>query len=285
MMHLKYGSLGVFLCLGLLLGGLSACTFEAGEPVAVESNSGWDLGGSFDAADSSSTDATGPGPDEVSAGPEDTSAPSTDTSGLDGENGGEADTVQGPDAEPDAEIDAEPDTGPVLECGGNAVDTTRDPLHCGSCDNACAAGERCVNSHCECRPDLTRCDGECVDTERNPMYCGSCTMNCGFGRCNNGSCGAGGCSGRISCEQGDGLACIALNELNHPLYCAPSFSEACGEECAGDEICARAGTVTLRCRTVRPGLGCTECPCDHCEDGERCVEDPDGMTGIFCLDR
>lgn len=35
-------------------------------------------------------------------------------------------------------------------CGASCVDLTTDAQHCGSCDAACADGERCADSRCEC---------------------------------------------------------------------------------------------------------------------------------------
>jgi hypothetical protein len=39
-------------------------------------------------------------------------------------------------------------TAPLVACNRACVDTTKDPLHCGSCTNACKAGESCVGGAC-----------------------------------------------------------------------------------------------------------------------------------------
>ena len=52
-------------------------------------------------------------------------------------DGGDAGTVQ-PDACP----------ATTIVCGAGCVDTSTDPLHCGSCDHACSATETCAASQC-----------------------------------------------------------------------------------------------------------------------------------------
>ena len=66
-----------------------------------------------------------------------------------------------PDATPDAEPDAAPDVAPVdlgptcspgqTLCAGACVELQRDPLHCGACETACAAGEVCDAGRCALR--------------------------------------------------------------------------------------------------------------------------------------
>src|SRR5690349_6225970 len=65
---------------------------------------------------------------------------------------------------PDAELIHEADAGPpdaspppdsfvctMTECpDGTCDDLTSDPLHCGACDNACAAGQVCTDMTCSC---------------------------------------------------------------------------------------------------------------------------------------
>jgi hypothetical protein len=57
--------------------------------------------------------------------------------------------------------------------------------HCGSCDNACGAGQVCTNGQCtsECTPPLIKCTftdggGGCVDLTKDDNHCGGCATVC-----------------------------------------------------------------------------------------------------------
>src|SRR5690606_13156293 len=103
-------------------------------------------------------------------------------------------------APPDAEAicsaggcDFECRTG-LDECLGACVDTDTDPNHCGSCSNACPAGDgtpRCKSGTCsiDCGGGLSACGTSCVDLSSDPDNCGSCGNRCIAGRlCLGGSC-------------------------------------------------------------------------------------------------
>ncbi|HSQ67678.1 MAG TPA: hypothetical protein VLM85_30920 [Polyangiaceae bacterium] len=64
-------------------------------------------------------------------------------------------------------------------------DLTKDPLHCGSCNNACEAGAVCSSGQCkiQCDTPTIKCivDGGgsiCADPTSDPNHCGSCTTSC-----------------------------------------------------------------------------------------------------------
>ncbi len=54
----------------------------------------------------------------------------------------------------------------TIRCGDDCVDPARDPLHCGSCETACAAGEVCSAS--VCFAEATPCDQPTVKQEVPP---------------------------------------------------------------------------------------------------------------------
>ncbi|RAL23838.1 hypothetical protein DL240_06710 [Lujinxingia litoralis] len=182
-------------------------------------------------------------------------------------------------------------SGQMEACGQEheCVEVMRDANNCGSCGNTCPDGAICNLGQCECRPGLTLCGGECVDTERDPRHCGACDTSCNLGHCQAGTCGSGGCEDWVQyeCSQGAGLACIPLNERVHALYCGPEAigGNTCGEVCSADQICRRSwGGVG--CTDVRPARGCLNCPCDDCEDDERCRDDlPTLAPGAYCVER
>ena len=170
-------------------------------------------------------------------------------------------------------------------CGSTnrCENTQRDARHCGACGEECAPGMRCANGQCVCRPGLTLCGGECVDTTRDPNHCGSCDRSCGFGACLDSECGNGCGFTSWDCQRpgDDGVHCMSVGSSNS-LYCAPSFQYACGEICLGSEVCL-AGTLERGCRAYRPGRGCDACPCDDCEETERCRELDTAFGGVLCI--
>jgi hypothetical protein len=82
-------------------------------------------------------------------------------------------------------------------CEQDCVNPSTDTNHCGSCGNACVAGQSCVTGNCVCMGDTTLCGGQCVDTDVNVLHCGRCNSPCHDGVCKEGVClpavgGAGG---------------------------------------------------------------------------------------------
>lgn len=99
----------------------------------------------------------------------DSSTPATDTSAI---------------------FETECDAG-LARCSGVCVDTNSDEAHCGTCDKACATGERCVMGACEivCMSPTTKCGTTCVNTNTDEKNCGACGNACGAGEsCTSGSC-------------------------------------------------------------------------------------------------
>lgn len=77
----------------------------------------------------------------------------------------------------------------LTNCDGSCANLANDPLHCGTCANACAAGQLCSNGACasSCGDGLTECCGKCVNTASDPANCGGCACDD-----DSGSGGAGG---------------------------------------------------------------------------------------------
>ena len=75
-------------------------------------------------------------------------------------------------------------------CGLVCVDPDSDPLHCGTCDNACGPMEFCALGVCRdsCLAPLRRCGALCLDVRTDPDNCGSCGRGCESGICIGGMC-------------------------------------------------------------------------------------------------
>jgi len=186
----------------------------------------------------------------------------------------------------------------LIACGAACVSAATDPQHCGSCTNACAAGQSCISgtctggsgvvlgnpndcgaSHarcaslqlcvsgaCVCRSPYTDVGGTCIDLTTDPMNCGAPDHVCA-GRCAAGVCVPGDCPrGTTSCNG----ACVDLRR--DPGNCGD-----CGNACSGTQICAG------QCRDVVVPTGCTSCPCSACRGGTQCCAYP-GLSTPVCID-
>ncbi len=159
------------------------------------------------------------------------------------------------------------DTGPAdTGDGDGGLDLTRDPLNCGSVDNACASTQVCVSSTCACRPGFTADgSGGCVNLQTDAMNCGSVGNVCG-NVCRGGSC-ASSCGPETQCDS----SCTRTR--NDILNCG-----ACGTVCATNQVC-----VNSMCQTFTIGVGCTSCPCGTCGGSLTCCEYP-GFGDVVCVD-
>lgn len=147
--------------------------------------------------------------------------------------------------------------GLVFDEGGRECrDVQNDPKHCGAIGNSCDSDEICSVGRCVCRPGLTREESRCIDTGADPGECGPSDLVCSGTTplCSNGTCVTACAGSQVACMGG----CVDVT--SHPLHCG-----ACSNECERSRVC-----VSGSCREYLPGTGCTSCPCDTCDDDERC---------------
>lgn len=126
----------------------------------------------------------------------------------------------------------------LTSCGAECVDTASDVRNCGSCGNACAAGEVCSGSIClsgGCPGGTTDCSGSCIDTETSAAHCGGCGLACPSGSsCVAGECACGGglslCGGTCVDTSTDSASCGGCgNACGAGQQCSGGSCVACGE--------------------------------------------------------
>ncbi len=136
---------------------------------------------------------------------------------------------------------------------------------CGTCGNACAAGEICAEGACElaCPSGYVACDGSCVNPLSNASYCGAQESCADAVACADDEvCSAGACAlvcpdGTVECDG----SCIDPNV--DPDFCGAQGNcsgQNVGEACDTNEVCDRGICAT--------GCSGTSVPCDGgCVDG------------------
>lgn len=148
-----------------------------------------------------------------------------------------------------------------MACDGTCIDTTYDPMHCGSCTRACTASQSCIS-------------GACVTCGVEGAICCGTDPSCGSGllcvdRCRR----AATCDvfAQTGCRAGE--ACYASY---YGTYCAPAGSGVRGAVCTADGDCAPGSGCTdvLRDRLCRPYCDTVD-GVPGCLSGERC-----GTTGV-----
>jgi hypothetical protein len=167
----------------------------------------------------------------------------------------------------------------MTDCGGSCVDLQSNRAHCGSCGDACAAGEVCSGGACElsCQSGMTDCGGNCVDLDSDRAHCGGCGNACAAGEvCSGGAC-------ELSCQAGlTNCSGVCVNLLTDDQNCG-----SCGHGCGAGETCAN-GSCDLVCPPglVECGSTCTDLDfdpqncgaCGHsCGAGQAC-------SGGSCMD-
>ena len=182
---------------------------------------------------------------------------------------------------------------------GCEVDVWSDAQNCGTCGNACAAGQRCIEGQCGCPPGKTDCDGICVDLQSDNGNCGTCgnycfdppdacpgayTKNAQYA-CSKGTCGHLGCSGNAADCNGDitkfakpacgGDGCEVADLTTDKDNCG-----ACGNKCTGPgEECVDEGSgpkCAVPCASTNTTLCGGECE-DLLNDPQNC-----GACGAGC---
>lgn len=138
--------------------------------------------------------------------------------------------------EPENNNNLECDAGELL-CTDQCVDpTTTD--NCGTCGNACAAGESCVDGACavQCDEGQVACDGACIDPQTDAAFCGA-SADCAGNNAGE-ACGEG-----QVCQD---AACVCVTD-------APSFviSEVSGTATeGGDPVTYEVSLGDIPCDTV-----------------------------------
>jgi|GEM_PF-2506918 len=119
---------------------------------------------------------------------------------------------------------------------GCEVDLLATDAHCGTCANACPAGESCCNGSCAdldtdasncgacgntCPAGQSCCSGACADLDSDVNNCGSCGNACAAGEvCSQGACALDCGVGETDCNG----SCVNLN--TDPQNCG-----SCGNVC------------------------------------------------------
>ena len=146
--------------------------------------------------------------------------------------------------------------GTAIWCDSSCVDVQHDARNCGSCGNACAEGERCVQGTCAltCGSGLSRCGTLCVDLRANANNCNACNHACPSGEvCNQGACAPTCQSDLTNC--GGGCVDLATDDFD----CG-----ACGKTCNGGERCV-AGQCEATCQLDWSA-------CAEADGGTTCVD-------------
>ncbi|MEZ4394775.1 MAG: hypothetical protein R3A48_27180 [Polyangiales bacterium] len=152
---------------------------------------------------------------------------------------------------------------------GCEIDTRNNPLHCGRCGAACAAGEQCISGACTliCPTGQTNCSGRCVDRNTDNQNCGTCGRACGPGQlCSNGTC-------QTSCAVGQTVCSGSCRDLTSDR----ANCGACGRACGNGQVCTNSVCV-LSCPTGQTACG-SNCR-DLTNDAANC-----GACGTSCTGR
>ena len=124
-------------------------------------------------------------------------------------------------------------------CAQQCVITSLDPANCGTCGNACLAGQFCVSGTCsyECPPGQTLCGDDagpvlCSDVQNDTANCGSCGNACSTNHTAS-TCVAGKCT-LIACaaEYAD-CNSVATDGCETALLSDAKNCGRCGHDCCG----------------------------------------------------
>ena len=155
------------------------------------------------------------------------------------------------------------------------ADLTQDPHNCSSCNNACAAGQACVNSTCtpSCQNLLALCPadvtGTCVNEATDNNNCGLCGKLCAAGTiCVGSQC-------LVSCQAGQqlcGSTCVnTATDRNNCGACAGAGGIVCkaGEICNGTSCVSSCPAGSLACPpTISGALLCIDPQTDNLNCGK-----------------
>lgn len=167
--------------------------------------------------------------------------------------------------------------GTTEYCSDGCADVQTNNQHCGSCETACPAGQRCVNGLCGC--DATSC----------PLGC------CAGTTCKRGdsasACGDNGASCAI-CQSGDtcadGTCACASGMICTGSGCCASADQVCD---GNDQCCTKQTCQAGQCGHPSDGCGgtldCGTCASSLLCCGDACVANDArncGACGTTCSD-
>lgn len=142
--------------------------------------------------------------------------------------------------------------GGEIACGGTCVDPATDDLHCGTCEHACAANERCTTGVCEtgCFIGGTYYAADTVDPANACQVCTPATSTTAWTTRPAGTaCGAGSVCSEGACNAGcyiDGSysASAALDPSNDCRACEPASSTTAWSARPDNSTCGTAQYCT-----------------------------------------
>jgi hypothetical protein len=175
-------------------------------------------------------------------------------------------------------------------CNGNVddgceVDVKISAKHCGSCGNACPAGQSCIEGKCGCPPGQRECPFlfgrmRCVDPETDDANCGGCGKLCAppasacaqlpdntrYG-CLGGTCGHLKCEPRtFDCNQDVGTKGCGSDGCEVGALADRDNCGGCGIKCKANEECVDETGHGLACAIPCAATGKTFCPDGKCVD-------------------
>ncbi len=182
-------------------------------------------------------------------------------------------------ADDNDEEQPEPDVDPIQECGGDEVDTSQNPAHCGQCDNACdEVFGACEGGSCTCPDGFEACgqDNRCEFIEEDPSHCGGCGVTCGPGE----ACQGGECVCRSGFTECGGECVDTDRDPNHCGGC----DDNCGLGSCNDGNCESGGCSLASSFECEPedadGLSCM--PWDGASNSLYCNPSIGDSCGEVC---
>jgi uncharacterized protein DUF1592/uncharacterized protein DUF1588/uncharacterized protein DUF1595/uncharacterized protein DUF1587 len=142
-----------------------------------------------------------------------------------------------------------------MKCGQECKDLLSDQQNCGTCGNACGAGQSCQAGKCQCSAGLIACGGGCVPSDAT--NCGGCGTTCPGGQvCSSNSCQGSCGAGETQCSGG---ACV--DTTNNAFNCG-----GCGTQCPAGSVCNGGVCGCSASGQMLCGSACV----DVMSDGDHC---------------